>query len=244
MTKVFDNYSQYYNLLYQDKNYALEADYIASLLGNNVKTVLELGCGTGKHAKLLEEKGYEIFGVDLSDTMLEQAKTLGIDCTKGDARTFRANTKFDAVISLFHVASYQTTDEDVLNFFETANVHLEKGGEFIFDLWYKPAVLAQVPEKRVKTLENDEIKVTRYCTPEHIEERNIVNVNYDIEIKNKRTSQKETITETHVMRYFSDEDIKRFANLKGFDIIKSEEWLTKNNPNENTWGVCFIAVKN
>ena len=62
VTKVFDSYSMYYNLLYKDKDYAAEADYIAHLLGN-AKTVFEMGCGTGKHAKLLTSKGYKMFGI-------------------------------------------------------------------------------------------------------------------------------------------------------------------------------------
>lgn len=42
VTKVFDSYSMYYNLLYKDKNYESEADYIAALLGD-VKQYLKWG---------------------------------------------------------------------------------------------------------------------------------------------------------------------------------------------------------
>lgn len=243
---VFGAYSKYYDLLYQDKNYEAESGYINSLIKKynpDTKTILELGCGTGKHAKLLSEQGYEIYGIDLSEEMLEQAKTLGINCEVGDVRTFRMNKQFDTVISLFHIVSYQTTDEDVLNFFETASSHLDSNGLIIFDIWYKPAVLNQLPEKRIKELENDEIKAVRHCNPNHIKEKSIVEVNYTIEITDKTTQETEIINETHPMRYFSAEEIENFANQKGFEIIHSEEWLTKNKPSENTWGVCFVGVK-
>ncbi len=244
VVKVFDSYSMYYNLLYKDKNYVAEADYIAELLGD-VKTVFEMGCGTGKHAKLLTSKGYEMFGIDLSVSMLEQAKVLNIECELGDVRNFRAGRKFDAVISLFHVASYQTSDDDVNNYFKTAAAHLNKGGRFIFDVWHKPAVLAQVPEKRVKTLENDEVKVVRYCVPNHIKEKDMVEVNYTIEVTDKHSGKTETIKECHPMRYFSYEDIEKFAFQNDMKIIKSEEWLTHNTPTADTWGVCYVceAVK-
>lgn len=206
VTKVFDSYSMYYNLLYKDKNYESEADYIAALLGD-VKTVFEMGCGTGKHAKLLTNKGYEMFGIDLSASMLEHAKALGIDCEQGDVRTFRAGRMFDAVISLFHVASYQTNDEDINNYFKTAAAHLNNGGKFIFDVWHKPAVLAQIPEKRVKTLENGDVKVVRYCVPNHIKEKDMVEVNYTIEVTDKHSGRTESIKECHPMRYFSYEDM-------------------------------------
>lgn len=239
-TKVFDSYSAYYNLLYKDKDYLKEADYIAKLLGD-VSTVFEMGCGTGKHAKLLTAKGYNIFGIDLSETMLEQAKSLGVDCALGDVRTFRCNKNFDAVISLFHVASYQTSGEDINNYFKTAAVHLNKGGKFIFDVWHKDAVLSQVPEKRTKTLENGEVKIVRYCVPNHIKEKDMVEVNYTIEITNKDNGDIETIKECHPMRYFSYSDIEKFAVKNGFEIIKSEEWLTGNEPGVNTWGVCYVC---
>lgn len=242
MEKVFDKYSEYYNLLYEDKDYDAEAAYVAGLL-KDAKSVLELGCGTGKHAKRLVDNGFSIYGVDLSDTMLEQAKILGINCEIGDARTYRCNKMFDAVISLFHVMSYQNTDKDVLDEFNTAAYHLKARGKFIFDIWYKDAVLSQVPERRVKKLENEKIKITRYCNPNHIKDKNIVEVNYNIEILNKDTGVIDKLEENHSMRYFSEEEMINFAEKAGFRIIKVEEWLTKNKPGENTWGVCFVAEK-
>lgn len=244
--EVFDNYAKYYNLLYKDKDYIAEANYILRLIKKfspNKRTILELGCGTGKHAKLLEQKGYDVFGIDLSEIMLEQAKSIGVKCALQDCRTFRVDKNFDIVLSLFHVASYQATENDINDYFDTAAYHLEKGGVFIFDLWYEPAVLAQIPEKRVKKLENEELEIVRYCAPIHIPEKSIVEINYEVNIKNKFNNQEEIIKEKHVMRYFSKEEVINFAIKSGFRIIHSEEWMTGENPSEKTWGVCFIGEK-
>lgn len=247
MGVVFDNYSKYYDLLYKDKDYSAEVDYIYGLIKKfapNTKNVLELGCGTGKHAKLLKDR-YQIntLGVDMSEKMLKQAKDLGIDCKLGDVRNFRYDKKFDAILSLFHVVSYQITDEDVLNVFNTASSHLNSEGIFIFDIWYKPAVLTQVPEVRVKEMENDEINVIRHCMPEHIIEKSIINVNYSIQIIDNINNHTEEIYEKHSMRYFSEEEIKNFAKQNGIEIIHTEEWLSAASPSEKTWGVCFVGVK-
>lgn len=244
--EVFGNYSEYYNLLYQDKDYEAESSYIESLIKKfnaDTKKIFEMGCGTGKHANLLNRKGYSVFGIDSSKTMLEQAKKLGINCTFGDVRNYRAKEVFDTVLALFHVISYQITDEDVSDFFETAAIHLNKGGLFVFDSWYKPAVLAQVPEKRVKELENNEISVKRFCEPNHLIEHSVVEVNYKIVITDKKTDKQEIILEKHSMRYFSLDELKEFAAKKGIKIIHSEEWLTKAIPSENTWGVTFVGEK-
>lgn len=239
---IFGAYSKYYDLLYKDKDYEAESNYIASMLGD-AKNILELGCGTGKHASLLSQKGYNIFGIDLSDSMIKEAKKRGIFCQLADIRTFRTDKRFDAVISLFHIASYQNTDEDIINYFKTASIHLNKGGKFIFDCWYKPAVLSQGAEKRIKELENDEIMVKRYCTPNHIVEKSIVEVNYDIEITDKKTGNIEKIQELHPMRYYSSEEIEKFVSMADMKIIQKEEWLTKQVPSEKTWSVCFMGEK-
>ena len=237
---VFNAYSVYYNLLYKDKNYQAEAEYIASLLGN-VHTVFEMGCGTGRHAALLMEKGFDVFGIDSSSTMLEQAKALGVDCCLGDVRFFECGRIFDSVISLFHVASYQNSDDDIRQYFATAKKHLKQGGRFIFDVWHKDAVLAQLPEKRIKRMENNEISVVRYCEPKHLPEKDIVEVNYHIEITDKKTNKKQNINECHFMRYFSYEDLDFFAGKAGFKIIHSFEWMTNAKPSEHSWGVCYIC---
>src|SRR6478609_3000816 len=75
---VFGAYSQYYDLLYKDKDYLGEASYVRSLIEQHypgARSVLDLGCGTGRHALLLAESGYSITGVDRSAEMLSAAQT-------------------------------------------------------------------------------------------------------------------------------------------------------------------------
>ena len=79
----------------------------------------------------------------------------------GDVRTLRTGKVYDVVISLFHVMSYQLSNDDLTAAFDTALIHLSSGGIFLYDYWYAPAVLTQRPEVRVKRLESEDIKVTR-----------------------------------------------------------------------------------
>ena len=138
----FEKYSFYYDLLYKDKNYEAEADYVKTKLlqqKQNIKTILEFGSGTGRHAKLLAKRGFEMCGVERSKTMIEKARSetdrLGlqsIQFEQGDIRSVRIGKKFDAVIALFHVLSYQTSNADALAMLETAAIHLETGGILLF----------------------------------------------------------------------------------------------------------------
>lgn len=77
MNQFSDLYSQYYDLLYQNKNYKKEVDYVDNLIKSylkNPKTLLDMGCGTGRHAELFCEKGYIVHGVDISKNMLKIAE--------------------------------------------------------------------------------------------------------------------------------------------------------------------------
>lgn len=244
--KIFDKYSEYYDLLYADKDYQGETDYLASLIDAHApqaKTILELGCGTGKHAHLLTEKGYSVFGVDLSETMLDRARTLGVECALGDARTFRNNKIFDVALSLFHVASYQTTNEDLTRYFETASHHLNQGGLFIFDCWYGPCVLSRKPETRRKEIENDQIAVRRLATPIIHYNENVVDVHFEIDITKKCDSQQKRLNELHRMRYLFQPELKLFLEQAGLRIAHVEEWMTRKKADETTWGICVVAQK-
>jgi SAM-dependent methyltransferase len=94
---IFGAYSRYYNLLYKDKNYAAEAEYVHNLIQKycaGAKSVLNLGCGTGMHDVLLAEKGYEIIGVDMSAEMIAVANSNSsalnaVTFIKDDIRTVR-----------------------------------------------------------------------------------------------------------------------------------------------------------
>jgi predicted TPR repeat methyltransferase len=135
VSKVFDVYAEYYDLLYQDKCYKQEVDYVSGLLEDNgVKSgaILELGSGTGKHAEEFAKIGFNMHGVDLSPVMVKKANQRKKDnfisqlqFEIGDVRSYRDDKKFDAVISLFHVMSYQIKNEDIVAMFETAAHHLK-----------------------------------------------------------------------------------------------------------------------
>jgi hypothetical protein len=56
------------------------------------------------------------------------------------------------VFSLFHVMSYQTSNKDLQDAFETAKINLKPGEIFIFDCWYGSSVLTDRPVGRVNAL--------------------------------------------------------------------------------------------
>lgn len=251
---IFGRYSSYYNLLYKDKDYAGEAEYVAAHIHKHApfaKRILELGCGTGAHAEYLARMGYTVHGVDMSEAMLACAEARKVAMPPevaarlsfgvGDVRDVRTGEIYDAVISLFHVMSYQTTNADLEAAFETASVHLQPGGLLLFDFWYGPAVLTQRPEVRVKRLEDEEIKVTRIAEPVMHVNEDVVDVNYQVWIEVNESGMVEQVSETHKMRYLFLPELTRLLGLHEFTLLEVLEWLTNNAPGEKSWGVLAVT---
>lgn len=249
MSENFNLYSQYYDLLYLDKNYQAETNYVVALIEKyspNSKSILELGSGTGKHAYLLAEAGYQILGIERSVDMVEianQKKNEKVKFQIADITNFKTDQTFDVATSLFHVISYLTTNESLIATFNNVKTHLNKNGLFIFDVWYSPAVYHQIPEKRSKILSNDTIEVLRKANPIIYSNLNVVEVDYDITITNLADGSVEEIQEKHPMRHFSTPEIEILAYATGFELLHAEAYLTKDKPSENTWGVCYILKK-
>ncbi len=250
---VFGDYSRYYNLLYKDKDYAGESKYVDSLIRKHLagaKSILDLGCGTGRHDILLVDSGYEVTGVDQSEEMLSIATTQcatnnispsALNFHQGDIRAIRLENTFDVVVSLFHVMSYQISNEDLAAAFATARYHLKPGGIFIFDCWYGPAVLTDRPVVRIKRLEDNAISVTRLAEPVMHPNANMVDINYHVLVRDKTSGAVEELKETHRMRYLFRPELELLLHGAGMTITDSAEWMTDRQPGYDTWGVCFVV---
>lgn len=249
MIENFKLYSQYYNLLYYDKDYPAEAAYIIELIQEyfpNAQNIIELGCGTGKHASVFAEKGFSVLGIELSEDMLNiarQNENTRLRFQKANISNFKVDQKFEIALSLFHVISYLTDNSSLIRTFQLVHESLCDGGLFIFDVWHTPAVVSQVPEERIKKLSNDQIQIIRRATPSIFSEENIVEVNYDIEVSSLKDPTQLSFQEIHPMRHFCKNEIYLLAYSTGFEILKSEEFLTKNVPSNLTWGVAYVLKK-
>jgi SAM-dependent methyltransferase len=248
--KNFGDYAAYYDLLYADKNYGLEADFVATELRSyapNAQRLADLGCGTGAHALNFASAGFHVDGFDLSPEMLAIAHQrrsrmpaelqARLHFALGDIRHFRSDRHYDAATALFHVMSYQTQDIDVRNAIQSVRKHLSAGSPFLFDFWHGPGVISNAPTTREKTAENAIFRVVRAATPAWQRAHDVVHVQYHVTVVEKSTGRVLEFEESHSMRYFFVEQLQAMLAQGGFRLEKAAEWLT----NAPATGNCFSA---
>lgn len=255
-TSNFQKYSAFYDLLYRDKDYSAEANYVARMIRSampHARTILELGSGTGRHGRLLAGMGFDVHGIERSPDMVSVARagncppssemSGSFTCEVGDICTANLDRTFDAVISLFHVMSYQTTNQALQATFQVATDHLLPGGLFLFDVWHGPAVLSQEPSKRVKEVADERYRVTRIARPELDTNSSTVKVVYEIHCETRLSREKVQFSEEHLMRYLFPTEVDLLAASCGLRRVVTEEFLTSKPPSPSTWGVAYVLEK-
>lgn len=247
--EVFQDYAYYYNAFYQDKDYVEESCQVDTLLkkyGNNITKIINYGCGTGRHDIELTKLGYDCMGIDMSPLMIDIAREnsrgiVDIDFTVADIRSYEPKIKYDAVISLFHVMSYQNSNDDILSAFRGARKALDRNGLFLFDLWYGPGVLSDPPVVRVKEVEDDQYRLIRLARPIMHDETDIVDVCYEVLVIDKTSGVTSAINETHHMRYFFRPELEFYLNESGFKLIDNLDCSTLGATDYGSWTSYFVA---
>jgi len=248
--EVFKDYAYYYNAFYQDKDYKTEALQVDSLLkkyGKDIYKIINYGCGTGRHDLEFSKLGYQCTGIDMSSLMIEIAQknaereAVNIDFSVADIRSYEPQGKYDAVVSLFHVMSYQNSNEDIISAFRAARAALNQGGVFLFDVWYGPGVLSDKPQVRVKEIEDEQNKLIRIARPVMHDKENVVDVCYEVLVIDKGTGYTTTIDEVHHMRYFFRPELVFYLQQTGFELINNVDCQTLEETGFDSWTSYFVA---
>ena len=250
----FSRYSAYYDLFNQGKEYSEEVEFVLTLAAESnprIHRILELGCGTGGHAFPLIELGHTVVGIDLSEAMIARAesrrqKLSAEQAAKasflvGDVRDFRSSERFDAVVALFHVVNYQTSDDDLRRTFASARYHVGKGGLFLFDAWYGPAVIADPPTSRMRKFEHRDLRGTRTSTPNHLPEQHVVEVDFQFSVEDVAGKTLETFSERHRMRYLFHPEVESLLSCAGFKLRRACKWMSREPLDSASWYAMFVA---
>ncbi len=247
LIKNFENYSRYYDIIYKNKKYKEEVNHIFKLLEKikfNKRNLLEFGSGTGKHAEFLIKKGFKVHGIEKSKKMISMCKKLeGFTFQQGDICKIKLKKKYDIILSLFHVISYQTNNQKLENFFKNSRYHLNSNGLLGFDFWYSPAVKFIKPKTKLIEIKKKNFKLIRLAEPILYNKKKIVNVKYTLIIDDFLRKKINIIEERHLMRHFNFSDLYKMFKKYKFKCLHTCELITNKKPGKNTWGIFCLLQK-
>jgi SAM-dependent methyltransferase len=144
---MFTRSAEFYDTIYSFKDYPAEVGQIAThvrSLGADVKTILDVACGTGEHARLLAETyGFVVDGLDLDPELLRFArlKHPAGQFFEADMRDFALDRRYDAILCLFSSIGYLVTLDRVTSALECFRRHLAPRGVVVVEPWFPPGVL-------------------------------------------------------------------------------------------------------
>jgi SAM-dependent methyltransferase len=134
-----DTFARFYDVIYSHLQ-TVDLDYYLRTILSTKGPVLEIGVGTGRFFIDALHGGADMYGIDLSESMLKQLRSkLGSEdhhrVFHQDARSLHLDKKFDLVIAPFRVFSHLIEPDDQLLALNSVFDHLNPGGRFIFDLY-------------------------------------------------------------------------------------------------------------
>lgn len=232
-------YAALYDDIYKEKNYKSEVVYVNEVIGfhkkEQVKSIIDVGCGTGNHIYYLNKLyNYNVAGVDKSSSMLQYAKGKYPFLFLHSDELIE-NPIFDVAISLFDVFSYQTTEEQIGQYFISIKKILKPEGLFLFEYWNSHGCMATPPEIRVKKFNTSLGNCTRIMMP--YVNKSKINIGITCFVETSVGIQK--IEETHELRTFTVEEIKSYLRCYGFDMLHNYGWLkTVQATKEDYHGFC------
>jgi len=138
--ELFENYGFKYDSETFTQGTLNECDFIEKEIKfDKSLKILDLGCGTGRHSIELSKRGYNVTGVDLSNSQLDRAKQkafeqkVSINFINADAREINFSNEFNLVIMLCEGA-FPLMETDEMNFEILKNTFkaLKDNGKIIF----------------------------------------------------------------------------------------------------------------
>ncbi len=217
--KQFDDFAQLYDELFsQVCDYKKEVDYYHRILKrHNVKSILEIGCGTAHRSKYFINKGYSYVGLDISKSMIALAKK-HYPSTKlivGDVRNLKLKRKFDAVIFLGKGSIYLNTNKEIMDALKSIKKVMDKG-LIIIDSFNASFI---IPNFRTNVKWSKKISdkiITR-------KSKNTLNLKTGWTWGRDVTylvNKKKVFTDTSILRAFSKEEMKNFFDYSGIKVLK------------------------
>lgn len=205
--------TKYYHILYQNRDQEEARRFIQKLIGHLQipldSHILDLACGTGRHAIQLHQLGYQVLGVDLSEHSIAEAKESekeGLRFARHDMRDPIQGETFQAVFNLFTSFGYFRNVEDNQKVISAVSSYLAPGGIFLIDF-----LNADLVKQDLNECERKEIDGISFIINREIKD-GFVSKTIDLEDQRCNMQFKEEV------RLFTLADFQEMLGKAGFEI--------------------------
>ena len=223
---VYAQAAELYDLLYAgQKDYVAEAKLLGRLVRDarpTAQSVLDVGCGTGAHARALLNAGFQVAGVDLEPAFVEIARAR---CPEGqfqvgDMTTLKLPARFDAVTCLFGSIGYVRTEAALGAAIARMRAHLHPGGVLVVDPWFEPG---QLTHGRVMALVGTGTDVTVCRMSLTVVDGLISRLEFEYVIGTARGLERRS--ERHELGLFTEQQMTGAFAAAGLDVERRREAL-------------------
>ena len=246
----YEALAEAYDLLTQDIDYTQWANYILEAVkrtGTEVPSkgyIVDVACGSGSLALELARLGYDMVGVDHSESMIAKAtekarqQGLHVTFTVQDMRTFQLPRKADLAVCTLDGLNYLLNDGDMGTFFKTVNNRLKPQGKFIFDINTKHKLM-QIMNGNQFFDDRDDL----CCLWAGRYDEMIPGVVMDITLFVKTGELFKRFDEEHIERIYTVDEICQELVAAGFSVLAQYDELSFNPAQKSSMRIHFIAQK-
>lgn len=193
--------------------------------------MLDVGCGMGRHAYLLSQKGYSCEGVEPHPKMVEYSRQhySGVTYKTGHMQNINYKNKFDAVMCIFSSIVFNKSNEEAVKTFRNFNRALKKKGVIVIETYNCISCLVHNSFRRwfvdLERENNRKIIMHEWINPNH--------QSYVSERKYYQLSDNKKLGEfTKESRMFFPLELKFFLESAGFEVLTM---LSANSLNKMTF---------
>ena len=242
MLKQYVNFADVYDTLMRDVDYGAWAEFLRARLPEPPARVADCACGTGEMTIRLKKLGYDVTGVDVSESMLavagEKARKAGqsIPFIRQDMRRLALHRPADAVTCVCDGVNYLASREDMRAFFKSAANALKPNGVILFDISsrYK---LAEV--LGMNTFAEDDGERAYIWKNAYDDENKLIEMELSFFVK--RGGAYERFTERHIQRAHSRVEVEHALEASGFEAVEVYGGIDMSAPEDETERLYFFA---
>jgi ubiquinone/menaquinone biosynthesis C-methylase UbiE len=223
---MYTESAELYDAIYAFKDYRSEARQLADLIRQSTpaaRTVLDVACGMGEHARwLIADHGFSVDGLDLDEALLTVArqKVPGGRFIHADMEDFDLGRQYDAVLCLFSSIAYLVTLERVGHALACFRRHVAPGGVVLVEPWFEPGVIDPTRVSRHSgTLASGHVERVSHIDVDGRVSR--IHFQYTIGTEAGRREA----SEVHELGLFTQDEMQRLFEASGFTASYSSPGL-------------------